>query len=49
MTEDEKKEIAVFRYGMIADFVGATRLDRGEREALLQEKCARKWSIPHSP
>ncbi len=49
MTEDEKKEIAVFRYGIIADFVGATRLDRGEREALLQEKCARKWSIPHSP
>lgn len=49
MTKDEKKEVAVFRYGIIADFVGATRLDRGERETLLQEKCARKWSIPHSP
>jgi len=48
MTEDEKKEVAVFRYGIIADFVGATRLDRGERETLLQDKCARKWSIPHS-
>ncbi|HID29520.1 MAG TPA: helix-turn-helix domain-containing protein, partial [Desulfobacterales bacterium] len=39
----------MFRYGIIADFVGATRLDRGERETLLQEKCARKWSIPYSP
>lgn len=49
MTEDEKKEVAVFRYGIIADFVGATRLDRGERETLLREKCARKWLIPFSP
>ena len=48
MTEGQKKEVAVFRYGLIAEFVGATRLDRGEREALLQEKCARKWQIPHS-
>jgi len=48
MTEQQKKEVAVFRYGLIAEFVGATRLDRGEREALLREKCARKWQIPHS-
>jgi hypothetical protein len=27
--------VAVFRYGVIAEFVGATRLDRGERERLL--------------
>jgi len=49
MTEEQKKEVAVFRYGIIADFVGATRLDRGERESLLREKCDRKWSIPFSP
>ncbi|MBW2690307.1 MAG: helix-turn-helix domain-containing protein, partial [Deltaproteobacteria bacterium] len=49
MTEEQKKEVAVFRYGIIADFVGATRLDRGEREALLREKCDRKWLIPFSP
>ena len=49
MTEEQKKEVAVFRYGIIADLVGATRLDRGEREALLREKCARKWQIPFSP
>lgn len=48
MTEEQKQAVAVFRYGVIADFVGATRLDRGEREALLREKCARKWQIPHS-
>lgn len=49
MTDEQKKEVAVFRYGIIADLVGAIRLDRGEREALLREKCARKWQIPFSP
>ena len=48
MTEEQKKEVAVFRYGIIADFVGATRLDQGEQEKLLQDKCARKWQIPYS-
>ena len=48
MTEEQKKEVAVFRYGIIADFVGATRLDRGEQEELLRDKCARKWHIPYS-
>lgn len=48
MTEEQKKEVAVFRYGVIAEFVGATRLDRGERERLLRQKCARKWQIPFS-
>ena len=40
MTEEQKKTVAVFRYGVIAEFVGATRLDRGEREALLKEGIA---------
>lgn len=48
MTEEQKKEVAVFRYSIIAEFVGATRLDRGEREKLLRDKCARKWQIPFS-
>lgn len=48
MTEEQKMEVAVFRYGIIADFVGATRLDRGEREELMRDKCARKWQIPYS-
>lgn len=49
MDEDLKKRIAVFRYGVIADFVGARRLSRGERNRLLQEKCGQTWQIPGSP
>ena len=48
MTEEQKQQVAVFRFGIIHDLVGGTRLDFGERERLLREKCARKWEIPHS-
>jgi putative transposase len=48
MDEDLKKRIAVFRYGVIADFVGARRLSRGERNRLLREKCGQTWQIPGS-
>ena len=48
MDEDRKKQIAVFRFGVISDLVGGARLDRGEQERLLREKCARKWQIPFS-
>ena len=48
MTEDQKKEIAVFRFGVIGEFVTGEALDYGEKERLLQQKCARKWSIPYS-
>lgn len=48
MDEDLKKQIAVFRYGVISDLVGARRLSRGERNRLLQEKCGRTWQIPGS-
>jgi len=48
MTEDRKKRVAAFRFGVISDFVNAARLEHGERERLLREKCARKWEIPHS-
>jgi putative transposase len=48
MTEEQKMALAVFRYGIIADFVGANRLNRGEQEKLLRDKCARKWQIPYS-
>ncbi len=45
MDEDLKKRTAVFRYGVIADFVGVRRLSRGEREKLIREKCAQRWDI----
>ncbi len=48
MTEEKQKQVAVFRFGIIHDLVGGTRLERGEREELLREKCDRKWVIPGS-
>lgn len=48
MDEELKKKIAVFRYGVIADFVGSVALPRGERRQLLAKKCAQKWVIPGS-
>jgi len=48
MTQEEKQRVAVFRFGIIHEFVGGTRLEHGEQERLLREKCARKWDIPCS-
>lgn len=48
MDDEMKKRIAVFRFGVIADFVGSRQLDRGKIEELMQDKCAQKWQIPGS-
>lgn len=48
MDQEQKKQIAVFRFGVIADFVTGVKLHRGEKERLLADKCARKWMIPYS-
>lgn len=48
MTEKKNEQIAVFRFGVIAEFVGAARLSRDERRQLVRQKCARKWVIPYS-
>ena len=48
MDEEKQKRIAVFRFGVIADFVGGIALERGETERLMREKCARRWQIPSS-
>lgn len=48
MDEEHKKLVAVFRFGVIADFVAGARLPRGDTRRLLAEKCARKWTIPFS-
>lgn len=48
MDEEQKKQIAVFRFGAIADLVGGINLERGERERLIREKCERRWAIPYS-
>lgn len=49
MNEEEKKQIAVFRYGVIHEFVSGIKLTYGEQERLLNEKSSRKWMIPCSP
>ncbi len=48
MDEKKKKQIAVFRFGVISDFVNRSSMVRGEQERLLREKCERQWHIPFS-
>jgi putative transposase len=48
MTEDEKMQVAVFRFSVIGDFVNGTQMSRPEKRRLVREKCARKWQIPFS-
>lgn len=48
MDEEKKRQIAVFRFGVISDFVNRSELPRGEQERLLREKCAMSWKIPFS-
>ena len=48
MKEEQKMEVAIFRFGVIHDFVSGVPLDWGEQNRLLREKCERKWSIPYS-
>ena len=48
MTEDEKMRVAVFRFGVISDFVIGAQMSRGEKRRLMRDKSARKWQIPFS-
>ena len=48
MTEDEKMQVAIFRYSVISDFVNGIDMSRTERRLLMREKCQRKWQIPFS-
>ncbi|MDX9789180.1 MAG: IS481 family transposase [Desulfobacterales bacterium] len=47
MTEKKNEQIAVFRFGVIHEFVGGARLSADEKRRLLHDKCCRKWIIPH--
>ncbi len=49
MTEEMKKRIATFRFGVISDIVTSSNLDYGEQERLVREKCERQWEIPYTP
>ena len=48
MNDEQKKQVAVFRFGVISDFVSPSRLGWGERQRLLKDKCERSWHIPFS-
>ena len=48
MEETRKQQIALFRFGVIAQLLGYSRLDRGEREACIKKLAAQKWEIPFS-
>jgi putative transposase len=48
MTEEQKKQIAAFRFGLICELVNGARLSPGEQARLIRDKCACKWQIPHS-
>ncbi len=48
MTEEQKKEVATFRFGVIHDLVNTKGSARGEQERLIREKCERRWNIPFS-
>jgi transposase InsO family protein len=48
MTEENKKQVAAFRFGVICELVNGADLDPGEQERLIRGKCARKWQIPFS-
>ena len=48
MTQEKDETVAVFRFGVIHEFVGTTNLTRNEKRRLLRQKCARKWVIPYS-
>ena len=42
VSEAVAMQIATFRFGIIAEFVGGTTLTRGDRSRFLAEKAARK-------
>jgi putative transposase len=48
MNKQQKEDIAVFRFGVISEFIGGISLEHGEREQFLKEKSSRKWDIPYS-
>jgi transposase len=48
MDEKKCKQIALFRYGIISDFINQVSFPHGKKEALLKYKCECAWKIPYS-
>ena len=48
MTEEFKRRIALFRFGVIGELVGRKDLSWGERERAIKKLAERDWDIPGS-
>jgi len=48
MNEEQKKDIAIFRFGVIHELVNGIRPSRGEQASVLKRLCEKEWNIPHS-
>ncbi len=48
MTQEQREEVARFRFGVISDLVGAVRLDPGDMAKLIRAKGKKRYNIPHS-
>ncbi|OGZ16718.1 MAG: hypothetical protein A2494_02525 [Candidatus Lloydbacteria bacterium RIFOXYC12_FULL_46_25] len=48
MEQEQREEVARFRFGVISDLVGAVRLEPGESAQIIREKCEQRYNIPHS-
>ena len=48
MDKEKSKRIALFRYGIISDFINQTSLPYGKQEELFRIKSECKWKIPYS-
>ena len=46
--EDKNETIAVFRFGVICEYVGGAILSSKEKRRLIKAKCSCKWVIPCS-
>lgn len=48
MENKQREEVALFRFGVISDLVGASRLEHGEFAKLIRDKSGQRWNIPYS-
>lgn len=49
MDQERRKQISLFRFGLISPLVSRKGLSRGEQEAILRDIVAKDWTIPGSP
>lgn len=48
MNQEQREEIARFRFGVISDLVGGVRLDAGEAAGIVRQKSEQRYNIPYS-